>query len=96
MIFGWGLHSVWGVNNAVEWSPTRTRSTSRTPRSRVFSCSALIPQTIQLLVAIWGISVTVFVVNFVIGDLAHRAHLAGDAEETRAILRAPVRVRPPG
>ena len=28
----------------------------------------LIPQTIQLLIAVWGISLMVFLVNFVIGD----------------------------
>jgi len=47
----------------------------------------LIPQTIQLLVAIWGISVTVFVVNFVIGDPLTGLISPETPEETRAILR---------
>jgi peptide/nickel transport system permease protein len=47
----------------------------------------LIPQTIQLVVAIWGISVTVFLVNFVIGDPLTGLISPETPEETRAILR---------
>ena len=47
----------------------------------------LIPQTIQLVVAMWGISVTVFLVNFVIGDPLTGLISPETPEETRAILR---------
>jgi peptide/nickel transport system permease protein len=47
----------------------------------------LIPQTIQLLVAMWGISLTVFLVNFVIGDPLTGLISPETPEETRAILR---------
>ena len=47
----------------------------------------LIPQTIQLVVAIWGISLTVFLVNFVIGDPLTGLISPETPEETRAILR---------
>jgi peptide/nickel transport system permease protein len=47
----------------------------------------LIPQTIQLVVAMWGISLTVFLVNFVIGDPLTGLISPETPEETRAILR---------
>lgn len=47
----------------------------------------LVPQTIQLLVAVWGISLIVFLVNFVIGDPLSGLVSAETPEETRAILR---------
>ena len=47
----------------------------------------LIPQTIQLLVAIWGISLIVFLVNFVVGDPLSGLISPETPEETRQILR---------
>jgi peptide/nickel transport system permease protein len=47
----------------------------------------LIPQTIQLLVAIWGISLIVFLVNFVIGDPLSGLVSPETPPETREILR---------
>jgi peptide/nickel transport system permease protein len=47
----------------------------------------LIPQTIQLLVAIWGISLIVFLVNFVIGDPLSGLVSAETPVETRELLR---------
>ena len=47
----------------------------------------LIPQTIQLLVAVWGISLIVFMVNFVIGDPLTGLISPETPEETRQILR---------
>jgi peptide/nickel transport system permease protein len=47
----------------------------------------LIPQTIQLLVAIWGISLIVFMVNFVIGDPLSGLVSSETPAETREILR---------
>jgi peptide/nickel transport system permease protein len=47
----------------------------------------LLPQTLQLLVAIWGISLIVFLVNFVIGDPLSGLVSPETPEETRQILR---------
>jgi peptide/nickel transport system permease protein len=47
----------------------------------------LIPQTLQLLVAVWGISLIVFLVNFVIGDPLSGLVSAETPEATRAVLR---------
>lgn len=47
----------------------------------------LVPQTIQLLIAVWGISLIVFLVNFVIGDPLSGLVSAETPEATRAILR---------
>jgi peptide/nickel transport system permease protein len=47
----------------------------------------LIPQTIQLVVAVWGISLIVFFVNFVIGDPLSGLVSPETPPETRAILR---------
>jgi peptide/nickel transport system permease protein len=47
----------------------------------------LVPQTIQLLIAVWGISLIVFVVNFVIGDPLSGLVSAETPEATRHILR---------
>jgi peptide/nickel transport system permease protein len=47
----------------------------------------LIPQTIQLLVAVWGISVIVFFVNFVIGDPLSGLVPPETPEETRNMMR---------
>ena len=47
----------------------------------------LIPQTIQLVVAIWGISLIVFLVNFVVGDPLSGLVPPETPEETRQILR---------
>ena len=47
----------------------------------------LIPQTIQLLVAVWGISLIVFLVNFIIGDPLSGLVSSETPEATRAILR---------
>jgi peptide/nickel transport system permease protein len=47
----------------------------------------LIPQTVQLLVAVWGISLIVFLVNFVIGDPLSGLISVETPEETRAMLR---------
>jgi peptide/nickel transport system permease protein len=47
----------------------------------------LIPQTIQLIVAVWGISLIVFLVNFVIGDPLSGLVSAETPEATRALLR---------
>jgi peptide/nickel transport system permease protein len=47
----------------------------------------LVPQAIQLLVAVWGISLIVFFVNFVIGDPLSGLVSPETPEETRAILR---------
>ncbi len=47
----------------------------------------LVPQTIQLLVAVWGISLIVFFVNFIIGDPLSGLIPPETPEETRAILR---------
>jgi len=47
----------------------------------------LIPQTIQLLIAVWGISLIVFMVNFVIGDPLSGLVNPETPPETREILR---------
>lgn len=47
----------------------------------------LVPQTIQLLIAVWGISLIVFMVNFVIGDPLSGLVSAETPPETREILR---------
>lgn len=47
----------------------------------------LIPQTIQLVVAVWGISLIVFMVNFVIGDPLSGLVSPETPPETRAMLR---------
>ena len=47
----------------------------------------LIPQTIQLLVAVWGISLIVFMVNFVIGDPLSGLVPPETPEETRNMMR---------
>jgi peptide/nickel transport system permease protein len=47
----------------------------------------LIPQTIQLVVAVWGISLIVFMVNFVIGDPLSGLVNPETPPETREILR---------
>lgn len=47
----------------------------------------LIPQTIQLLIAIWGISLIVFFVNFVIGDPLSGLVPPETPEETRNMMR---------
>jgi peptide/nickel transport system permease protein len=47
----------------------------------------LLPQTLQLLVAVWGISLIVFLVNFVIGDPLSGLVSAETPEATRAVLR---------
>lgn len=47
----------------------------------------LIPQVIQLLIACWGISLIVFLVNFVIGDPLSGLVSSETPEETRKILR---------
>jgi len=46
----------------------------------------LIPQTLQLIVAVWGISLIVFLVNFVIGDPLSGLVSAETPEATRALL----------
>jgi peptide/nickel transport system permease protein len=47
----------------------------------------LIPQALQLIVAVWGISLIVFMVNFVIGDPLSGLISPETPEATRAILR---------
>ena len=47
----------------------------------------LIPQTIQLLIAVWGISLIVFMVNFVIGDPLSGLVPPETPEETRNMMR---------
>ena len=47
----------------------------------------LIPQTIQLLIAVWGISLIVFMVNFVIGDPLSGLVNPETPPETREMLR---------
>ena len=47
----------------------------------------LLPQTLQLLIAVWGISLIVFLVNFVIGDPLSGLVSAETPEATRALLR---------
>ena len=47
----------------------------------------LIPQTVQLLIAVWGISLIVFMVNFVIGDPLSGLVNPETPPETREILR---------
>jgi len=47
----------------------------------------LIPQTIQLVIAVWGISLIVFMVNFVIGDPLSGLVNPETPPETREILR---------
>jgi peptide/nickel transport system permease protein len=47
----------------------------------------LIPQTIQLLIAVWGISLIVFMVNFVIGDPLSGLVNPETPTETREMLR---------
>lgn len=47
----------------------------------------LIPQTIQLLIAVWGISLIVFLVNFVIGDPLSGLVPPETPEETREMMR---------
>jgi len=47
----------------------------------------LIPHTLQLIVAVWGISLIVFLVNFVIGDPLSGLVSAETPEATRALLR---------
>ena len=47
----------------------------------------LVPQTIQLVIAVWGISLIVFVVNFVIGDPLSGLVSAETPQETRELLR---------
>ncbi len=47
----------------------------------------LVRQVIQLIIAVWGISVIVFVVNFVIGDPINALVPPETPEETRQLLR---------